>query len=367
MQTDYDLVIAGVGPGGCVAALAAQQLGLRTLAVDARGPEARRPQLVLVRPLARAALTRLGLPDVTEGRRTSTLRQVENRLRAELAARSAAQGPAAATVDLQWHTAASALAVHDTHVAVTLQPDGDAPPRTVTTRHLLDATGGRLERLGRPARVARGPQHWVALAEYAEPPWFESVHGISDRRRSDLYFLFPTWGRRGVIAYFDAPPGRDIDVDDFIRRFDATAERLGLGTPLYPCWAVDVQMRSLQVPSEDRVVPIGDSVGTVDVLLGAGMSTAIEDGEEAVRAIAAAQRCADPAREMALTRQASAQLLARHRRVIRQGRWMLRLRHLMLLAWPGGSLPEVDRRTPGVPPLLWPAVRFIYGRRPRAA
>jgi flavin-dependent dehydrogenase len=367
MQTDYDLVIAGVGPGGCVAALAAQQLGLRTLAVDARGPEALRPQLVLVRPRARAALERLGLPDLTEGRRTSTIRQVENRLRAELAARSAAEDPSARTVDLQWHTAISGLAVHDTHVQVSLQPEGDATPRTITARHLLDATGGRLERLGRPARVPHGPQHWVALAEYPEPPWFESVHGISDRRRRDLYFLFPTWGRRGVIAYFDAPPGGQVDVEDFVRRFDATAERLGLGQPLYPCWAVDVQMRGLKHASADRVVPIGDSVGTVDVLLGAGMSTAIEDGEETVRALAAAQRCADAAREMTLTRAASARLLARHRRVIRQGRWMLIIRHLMLLAWPGGRLPEVDRSTPGVPPLLWPAVRFIYGRRPRAA
>ena len=51
---EVDVLVAGLGPGGCVAALAAHAEGFSTLAVEARGPEATRPQLVLVRPGARA-------------------------------------------------------------------------------------------------------------------------------------------------------------------------------------------------------------------------------------------------------------------------------------------------------------------------
>ena len=79
-----DVLVAGLGPGGCAAALAARAQGLSTLAVEAHGPQATRSQLVLVRPGAQAALRQLGLPDVTEGRRTTTIRHVETRLRAAL-------------------------------------------------------------------------------------------------------------------------------------------------------------------------------------------------------------------------------------------------------------------------------------------
>ena len=41
-----DLLVAGLGPGGCAAALAARARALSTLAVEARGPEATRAQLV---------------------------------------------------------------------------------------------------------------------------------------------------------------------------------------------------------------------------------------------------------------------------------------------------------------------------------
>ena len=33
------------------------------------------------------------------------------------------------------------------------------------------------------------------------------IVGVRDPATHELYLLFPTWGRRGVIAYFDSPPG----------------------------------------------------------------------------------------------------------------------------------------------------------------
>ena len=360
----FDVLVAGLGPGGCAAALAARAQGLRTLAVEARGPQAGRAQLVLVRPGAQAALRQLGLPDITEGRRTTTIRQVENRLRGALVAAAGAPGETAA-FELCWHTSVTDLVVETDRVRVTLQDESGGAPRTVVARHVIDACGGRLESLGRPPRRRAGPDHLVLTAEYAAAPWFDGIVGVRDATRNELYLLFPTWGRRGVIAYFDSPPGRGADAAALTRRFEAMAERLALGQPHQPAVAVDVFQRALAAPGDDRVVPIGDSIGTVDVLLGAGMSTAIEDGADVARAIAQAQRQTSASAERACTLDVSARLFARHRSSVRMGRAMLAARPILARAWPSADLPAIGRENLGPPPLLWPAVRFVFGRRPQ--
>lgn len=373
----FDLLVAGLGPGGCAAALAAHAEGLRTLAVEARGTQAIRSQLVLVRPGAQAALCQLGLPDVTEGRRTTTIRHVENRLRAALmaaaqadAGTATAPSPAparsASAPDLCWHTSVVGVAAGDAHVRVTLRDEATGVVRTVIARHLIDATGGRLEALGRPARQRAGPSHLVVTAEYAAAPWFDGIVGVRDPATHELYLLFPTWGRRGVIAYFDSLPGAAVDGVALAQRFEAIAERLALGPPRQPVEAVDVFQRRLARPSQDRVLPIGDAVGNVDVLLGAGMSWAIEDGVDAARGVAAAQRAGSAARELALAQQASARIFARHRAGTQRGRLILAVRPILERAWPSAALPAIERESVGPPPLLWPAVRFVFGRRPRA-
>lgn len=357
-----DLLVAGLGPGGCAAALAARAQGLSTLAVEARGPQATRSQLVLVRPGAQAALRQLGLPDITEGRRTTTIRHVEDRLRAALAT----PAPTRAGFELCWHTAVTALDVAEEHVRVTLHDEASGSSRQVLARHVIDATGGRLEALGRPARQRKGPSHLVMTAEYAEPPWFEGIVGARDPHSHELYLLFPTWGRRGVIAYLDAPPGRPVGSESFIQRFQTMSERLNMGPPSQPLWAVDVFQRALSRPAGDRVLAIGDTVGTVDVLLGAGMSTAIEDGAQAGYSVAAAQAARSGRAAHDQLQQTSAQIHARHRASIRRGRLMLGLRPLWARAWPRAEMPDITRDSVGPMPLLWPAVRFVFGRRPQS-
>jgi hypothetical protein len=46
---------------------------------------------------------------------------------------------------------------------------------------------------------------------------------------------------------------------------------------------------------------------------------------------------------------------------------MLGLRPLWARAWPAATLPDINRSSVGPPPLLWPAVRFVFGRRPQAS
>ena len=363
----YDLLIVGLGPGGCAAALAARAAGLATLAVEARGTEATRSQLVLVRPGARAALRQIGFPDITEGRRTTTIRQVENRLRAELLDLGPTPSAAASRTDLDWTTGAVGLEVGADGVRAVVRDERTGVTRSVATRYLIDASGGRLEPLGRPARVRAGPSHLVMTAEYATPPWFEGIVGVRDPATHELYLLFPTWGRRGVIAYFDSPPDSGADGALLAQRFAAIAERLALGPPKYPAVAYDVFQRLLARPIQDRALAIGDSVGTVDAMLGAGMSYAIEDGVEAVQAIVAAGRESSAARELAHLRKANERIHARHRSGVRRGRLLLAVRPILEAAWPSATLPALTRETPGPPPLLWPAVRFVFGRRPQAS
>jgi 2-polyprenyl-6-methoxyphenol hydroxylase-like FAD-dependent oxidoreductase len=354
--------------------LAARAEGLRTLAVDARGPEARRSQLVVVRQGAQAALERLGMPNISDGRRTTSIRHIENRLRAELAAqvspdRGAATPQTPAPLDPCWHTSVVCLDVGVDGVHVTLRDEATGVQRTVAARHVVDATGGRLESQGRAARQRTGPSHLLIAAEYAVPPWFEGVVGVRDPETQELVLLFPSWGRTGVHAYIDTPAGPRFDGDaaGLVQRFEAIAERLAMGPPRQPLEAIDLYQRALARPSTDRVVPVGDAVGSVDLMLGAGMSTAIEDGVEVARGIAAAQREASSAREMALTRALSQRVYARHRATGWRGRLMLALRPLLARAWPAAPLSTLERAAVGPPPLLWPAIRFIFGRRPKAA
>lgn len=366
--SEVDVLVAGLGPGGCAAALAVHAQGLRAMAVEARGIEPTRSRLILVRPGAQQALARLGLPHLTEGRRTTTIEQVENGLRRALVATAEAAGtaqPPKAALDLCWHTRVSGVDVAPDRVQVTLT-DADGQSRRVSARHLVDATGGRLEPLGRPPRVKAGRSHWVITAQYSTPPWFEGIVGVRDRSRHEVFLLFPTWGRKGVIAYCDAAPERCDDVEAFTRRFEAVAERLALGAPTQPVAAVDVYPRALLRPSPDRVVATGDSVGTVDVLWAAGLSNAIEDALDVAQGLAAAQREASIDAELARTRALSARLHARHRASIGHCRLLLAARPLLEHAWPSAVLPEVGRESFGPPPLLWPAIRFVFGRRPQA-
>lgn len=358
-----DLLVVGLGPGGCAAALAAHLQGLRTLAVEARGPEATRSRLVLVRPGAQDVLRRIGLPGVTHGRRASTIRHIEGSLREALTSRAAASD----TLSLCWHTRVTALEQTPDHVRVSLFDATCGQPRTVHARHVIDASGGRLEPLGRPERERRGPQHIVATAEYETPPWFDGIAGVRDPASGEALVLVPMRGRTSITAYLDAPPGRATDPAALVQRFEAVTQRLAMGTPREPVLAVDVVQRLLRQPCSDRVLPIGDSVGTVDLWLGAGMSTAIEDAFDAAQGLAIAQGLAPAARELAHTRRTGAGILARHRARKRQGQWMLALRPLLVRLWPAVPLHTVQREAVGCPRLLWPAMRLVVGRRPQAA
>ncbi len=362
LRSQVDVLVAGLGPGGCAAALAARAAGLTTLGIEPRGRAATRSQLILVRPAARAALGQIGLPDVTEGRRTTTIQQVESRLReAAIAAADGGAGP----LQLGWQHRLVALDMHADHVLASVLDEASGQVQPVRARHLIDATGGRLEALGRPARVRQGPSHHVITAQYATPPWFEGIVGLRDAARHEFYLLFPTWGRHGVIAYLDSPPGRPVDTAALLQRFEALALALGLGTPTQPVIAVDVYQRGLPRASRDRVVPIGDAVGTVDALMGAGLSMSIEDAVDAARGIAAAQTQGAPAREQAVIDKLNAAIHRRHRAGIRGGRLLLLTRPVLERAWPQAQPGAVTRASVGPPPLLWPTIRFVFGRRPQ--
>jgi len=321
---------------------------------------------VVVRPQAQALLTALGLHDITRGRRTTTLRHVEECLRQRLCAAAEARGASALPRPaVHWHTRVTAVVPHDDHVQVRLQgPDGTE--HEVRARHVVDASGGRLEDLGRTPRVRTGARHIVVTAEYATPPWYEGIAGAHDPGTGDAFFLIPMRGRTGITAYLDSPPGEGESETVLRERFEAIAQRLGLRDIVQEVQAVDVVQRLLPVPSPDRVLPIGDAAGTVDLWIGAGMSTAIEDGDDAARAIAQAQRCGDAAEELRLTREASARAVARHKARIWLGRVVVAARPLVIRMWPKRSLDTLGRDEVSSPRWLWQGIRVVFGKRPEA-
>jgi flavin-dependent dehydrogenase len=362
-----DVLVAGLGPGGCAAALAAHREGLRILAVESRGPQGSRSRLVLVRPGAQEALRQIGLPDLTQGRRASTIREVEEKLREALEAAAAGlhdKGPAS-SLSMCWHTRVVALQPCVGGMQVSLLDGVSGQQRTVMARHVVDATGGRLESLGRPARASTGRSHLVATAVYDTEPWFDGIAGTRDRATGEALVLVPMRGRGSITAYLDALPGGTTDRDTLQTRFETVAQQLQLGTPREPVLVVDVVQRLLQRASTDRVLPIGDSVGTVDLWLGAGMSTAIEDALDAARAIAAALRETRAEDELAHTRAASKRILGRHRSRKRGGQMMMLARPLLVRLWPQVPLEAVRREAVNCPAVLWPAMRLVAGRRPQ--
>lgn len=368
--TRVDVLVAGLGPGGCTAALAAHRQGLSTCAVEARGVEGTRERLVLVRPGAQEALARIGLPRFTEGRRASTIRHTENRLRAELVALQSGlvstqpgQAPALA---LHWHTRVVALQPAADGVCVTLQ-DAQGGQSTVHAGYLIDATGGRLEPLGMPERRLYGPHHVVVTNEFDTEPWFDGIAGARDRDSREALVLVPMRGRGSITAYLDLPLGPVPDPQAAVARFEAVASRLGLIRPREASLAVDVVQRLLPRPGCGRIVPIGDSVGTVDLWLGAGMSTAIEDAVQAAEAIAAARQAGSVPAGGALVDAAQIAIHARHRRRSRQGRLMQAARPFLVLFWPVRPLVTLVRGDVRSPRVLWPAMRLVAGRRPSAA
>lgn len=359
---EVDVLVVGLGPGGCVAALTAHAQGLSTMAVEARSPEATRMRLVLVRPRAQELLRGLGLGDITQGRRSSTIKAVEQGLRQRLV-ETAAAGPAT-PLSVAWHTRVATVEDTGQRVRVTLRDGIDGQQRTIAARHVVDATGGRLEPLGRPVRKQVGPRHVVVTAEFETPPWFDGIVGARDVDTRDALILVPMHGRLGVTAYLDTAPGIATDNEVLLRRFDTIAARLALVRPRQEPVAIDVVQRVLAQASRDRVVPIGDSAGTVDLWIGAGMSTAIEDAHDAACGIAAAQREASPGAELARTLDASRRVLARHRSRMRLGRLMVMARPLLLRLLPALPMQDVHREAVRCPPGLWQGMRLVAGRRP---
>ena len=66
--------------------------------------------------------------------------------------------------------------------------------------YLIDATGGRLEPLGLPARRAYGPRHLVVTTEFETEPWFDGIAGARDTASREALILVPMRGRQSVTA-----------------------------------------------------------------------------------------------------------------------------------------------------------------------
>jgi flavin-dependent dehydrogenase len=301
----YDVLVAGAGPAGSVAALDLGRRGLSVALIEQDGYETRRVGETLP-PMIRHQLTGLGIwerflecgPLESYGIRTawetSTPRHqdfIENpygcgwhvdRARFDAVLASAAAQAGAAL--FQPARAASCNKGTDGRWSLEIAQDGAT--RNLSGRMLVDATGRKAilaSRLGTRAEVADRLIGAVSLSEKSETAQWTLIEAVEN----GWWYSVPLPRSGMVFAYMtDSDLWTDLKWDELFEQAPLTFERAGcrpIPSPVQIVSAASVVRRP--VTGADWMA-IGDAALAFDPLSGQGVFKSIETGTRCASAIA---------------------------------------------------------------------------------
>jgi flavin-dependent dehydrogenase len=298
-----DLLVAGGGPVGLAAAIAAREAGLDVTVVEPRAtpvdkacgeglmPSAVRRLRALGVEVDGHAFTGIGY--VAPGRRVEARFRVGQglgvrrvALHAALAARAEAVGATVVTGRV------AAVRQHPDHV----EADG------LSARWLLAADGlhSPVRRAVGLERPAPGRARYGLRRHFRLPPWTDvvEVHWSTDAEA----YVTPVAGDLVGVALLCGTAAHRRGYAETLADFPELRDRLRGAEPVTTVRGAGPLRQSARAPSYGRVLLVGDAAGYVDALTGEGLATGLATAEAAVRAVVEGRPEAYDARWRTITR-----------------------------------------------------------------
>jgi len=317
LPTEVDVVIAGGGPAGLAAALAARRHGLSVLVADRADPPRDKACGEGLLPDGLAALRRLGvalgpahgmsfrgISFIGEGRVAAARFPADDGLgvRRTVLHRALRERAEAVGVATAWGAPVEALEPHGLRIA----------GRSLKARWIVGADGGqsRLRLWAGLGPVWSGARRVGIRRHVRCRPWSDhvEVHWAAGAQA----YVTPVGADALCIALIGAAPGPRFA--DLPRWFPALAERLGQAPPLGPERGAITQSTQLAAVTSGRVALIGDAAGGIDAVTGEGLALAFRQAVALGDALAAGDLAA---------------YAAAHRKIVATAHRMARLLLLM--------------------------------------
>jgi flavin-dependent dehydrogenase len=289
---DTDVFVAGGGPAGLAAAIAARQAGLAVTLADAARPPIDKACGEGIMPEGIAALGRLGItPAPGQFFALAGMRFIDSNgaidarfphsagcgVRRTVLHQLLVDRAAEAGVDLRWGT------------RVTLQPNQEEgvvlDGRRLRCRWLIGADGQN-SRLRAHAGLdpLRGVRRRFGFrCHYGVAPWSESVE-VHWSDRGQMY-ITPVASDQICVAFLTAEPR--LSFDEALPDFPAVAERLRGAKRLARMLGAVTATRKLPLVWRKNLALIGEASGSVDAITGEGLTIAFQQAlalAEALRA-----------------------------------------------------------------------------------
>lgn len=269
-----DLLIAGGGPAGLAAAIAARRKGLQVTLVEPTRPPIDKACGEGLMPDALDALARLGVQlEPTDGSPFRGIRFLghgasvdgrflngggmgvrRTRLHSVLREHAEAEGAV-----LRWGSRVTAI--EKRHAFIACEP--------IAFRYLLGADGSS-STIRRWAGLERGSYKGSRLGfrrQYSIAPWSDCVE-VHWGPQCQLY-ITPIGSDRICIALLTRRT--DLRLDQALKFFPEVAARLGSGSPIGLPRGANSVFRRLNRVVKENIALVGDASGSVDAITGEGM------------------------------------------------------------------------------------------------